>query len=355
MGLEFGDAAPWFDAPIASATRFHFSVAGGRYVVIGFLPPDAEARARAQRWFDDHRFLIDDRFASSFFVVRDAPAIASACDVLPGLRWYLDHDGAIARLYDAERPDGTVQGQWLLLDPNLRVLATTAFDEGEAIFRRLAALPPPDLHAGCLVPAPVLIVPRVFEPQLCRQLIELYERQGGQESGVMREVGGRTVAQFDDFKRRCDATIEDEGLKRALRQRIGRRLTPEIRKAFQYSATRIERYIVACYDAADGGYFRAHRDNTTKGTAHRAFACSINLNAEEFEGGDLRFPEFGSTTYRPPTGGAVVFSCAVLHEATPVTRGRRFAFLPFLYDEAGERLRRENLQHLGPAGAEAAA
>jgi hypothetical protein len=32
--------------------------------------------------------------------------------------------------------------------------------------------------------------------------------------------------------------------------------------------------------------FRAHRDNTTKGTEHRRFTVSINLNAE-FEGGGL--------------------------------------------------------------------
>ena len=114
-------------------------------------------------------------------------------------------------------------------------------------------------------------------------------------------------------------------------------------KAFRFEVTRIERYIVACYDAEDGGYFRPHRDNLTSGTAHRQFACSINLNAEEFEGGDLRFPEYGARTYRPPTGGAVVFSCSLLHEATPVTRGTRYAFLPFLYDEAGEKIRRQNL------------
>jgi hypothetical protein len=34
-------------------------------------------------------------------------------------------------------------------------------------------------------------------------------------------------------------------------------------------------------------------------------------------------------------GGAVVFSCALLHEATRVTAGRRYAFLPFFYDDAG--------------------
>jgi predicted 2-oxoglutarate/Fe(II)-dependent dioxygenase YbiX len=163
------------------------------------------------------------------------------------------------------------------------------------------------------------------------------------------------VPVLDDFKKRRDATIADVQLCAALTDRLGRRLTPEIRKAFQFAATRVERHIVACYDATDGGYFRAHRDDTTKGTAHRRFAVSINLDAEAHDGGDLRFPEFGSRTYRPPTGGAVVFSCSLLHEATPVTRGRRYAYLPFLYDEAAAKIRQENLQFLErPQGSEAA-
>ena len=67
---------------------------------------------------------------------------------------------------------------------------------------------------------------------------------------------------------------------------------------------------------------------------------TINLNADDYEGGDLRFPEYGPRTYRAPTGGAIVFSCSLLHEATPVTKGRRFAFLPFLYDEDGAQAAR---------------
>jgi predicted 2-oxoglutarate/Fe(II)-dependent dioxygenase YbiX len=43
----------------------------------------------------------------------------------------------------------------------------------------------------------------------------------------------------------------------------------------------------------------------------------------------------------------VVFSCSLLHEATPVTRGRRFAFLPFLYDEQAAKVREANNPHLG--------
>ena len=194
--------------------------------------------------------------------------------------------------------------------------------------------------------APVLIVPRIFEPALCRRLIDFYEAEGGVRSGVMREIDGKTVGVLDSFKSRRDAHVRDEAFRAELRGRIQVRLLRQITNAFQFEATRIERYVVACYDAQEGGYFRAHRDNTTAGTAHRKFACSINLNAEEFEGGDLRFPEFGSQTYRPPTGGAVIFSCSLLHEATPVTRGRRYAFLPFFYDQAGAEVRERNMHKL---------
>jgi len=42
----------------------------------------------------------------------------------------------------------------------------------------------------------------------------------------------------------------------------------------------------------------------------------------------------------------VIFSCALLHEATPVTRGTRYAFLPFFYNDEAARIRRENEQFL---------
>ena len=73
---------------------------------------------------------------------------------------------------------------------------------------------------------------------------------------------------------------------------------------------------------------------------------TINLNAEEYDGGDLRFPEYVDHRYRAPTGGAVVFGCGVLHEALPVTRGTRYALLPFLFDEEAEKLRNANLAFL---------
>jgi predicted 2-oxoglutarate/Fe(II)-dependent dioxygenase YbiX len=196
--------------------------------------------------------------------------------------------------------------------------------------------------------APILVVPRIFEPELCQTLIRYYEERGGEESGYMVERDGRTVmVQGVHHKRRRDQEILDESLKKACVNRIRDRLIPEILKAYQFHATRIERYIVACYDAETGGYFRPHRDNTTKGTAHRRFAVSLVLNTGEFEGGNVRFPEYGRQTYCPPAGGAVVFSCSMLHEATPVTAGKRYVFLPFLYDDPAAKIREENLQFVG--------
>jgi hypothetical protein len=41
-----------------------------------------------------------------------------------------------------------------------------------------------------------------------------------------------------------------------------------------------------------------------------------------------------------------VFSCSLMHEATPVTKDQRFAFLPFLYDEAAAKIREANNKFL---------
>ena len=93
----------------------------------------------------------------------------------------------------------------------------------------------------------------------------------------------------------------------------------------------IEAPIVGCYDTDCGGRFGRHRDNTSSLTAHRQFAVTINLNPDrEYDGGELRFPEFGRELYRPAEGGALVFSSSLLHEVVPVTRGRRFGAFTFL-------------------------
>lgn len=337
MPLQLGEPAPWFTAPTPSNPQFVFDTAAGRYVLMLFLPAgDAAAASAALQALAAHRARFDDEQFSAFIVVRDPATAASAHD-MQGLRWFLDLDGAVSRLYGALGADGEEWPMWLLLDPTLRTIGRVQIGAGQRIFDHMSRLSAPAQHAGVPLHAPVLIAPRIFEPELCERLIALHEADGGRFTGVMRDAGERTVAVMDELKKRRDVLVEDEDLQALLRERLQRRLFPLIQRAFSFGVSHIERYVVSCYDAADGAVFHAHRDSTTKGTAHRKFACSINLNAG-FEGGDLRFAEYGARTYRPPPGGAVVFSCALLHEATRVTAGRRYAFLPFFYDEAGAQV-----------------
>ena len=351
--LSVGDQAPWFHGSALNGNaNYAFDSVAGRAVLLLLGGSMAwPATAQALLAIRKHRDLFDDHTACFFGVSTDPEDVSQGRieQQLPGIRWFLDHDRRISTLYGGASDEGNGRVRYapsfLLLDHRLRVAARFPVEDAEAAIAataRLAAL-------GCEVQAaPVLVVPRVFEPEVCRYLIDLYERNGGSESGFMQDRGGMTVPVVDHgFKRRSDYAIEDSNLQNALKARLSSRLLPEIARAFNYEVTRVERWLVACYDGdKGGGFFNAHRDNTTRGTAHRRFACTINLNAEEFEGGELRFPEYGPRSYRAPTGGAVVFSCSLLHEAMPVTKGSRYAFLPFFYDDAGAALREENRQYL---------
>lgn len=347
--LQIGEPAPWFHAPALNGNpHYAFNTAAGRWILMLFIGrasgPGAPA---ALELVGRHRELFDDSRACFFGVTVD-PADAEEGRVaqqLPGIRWLLDYAGTASTAYGAQPEEGDYSPFWLVLDPMQRVALHGPLEAGPAIIARFAAL----ARTPQAIPAPVLVVPGVLPEGLCRHLIELYDREGGTESGFMREVDGVTRTLVDHgHKRRADYTITDKGVIAALHKRMFHVLRPMIRRAFQFDATRIERSIVACYDSEQGGYFRPHRDNTTKGTAHRKFAVTINLDASAYDGGDLAFPEFGPQTYRAPTGGAVVFSCSLLHEARPVTRGRRYAYLPFLYDDEGARLRERNLAFVEP-------
>ncbi|MCX7359669.1 MAG: 2OG-Fe(II) oxygenase [Alphaproteobacteria bacterium] len=340
--LAFGEALPLLHAATNRNEQFALGALGGRFVLFCAIQ-DIESESAKVALAAIPR---DPRHETHHLLAIFSAGQSNAALEALAVNRLVFNDTKIAAacgLFDPREPDG----RWLLLDPTLRVLVSWPLAEAEAALRTFAGAPPPDRHLGA-GQAPVLIAPNVFEPSFCRRLIEYYGEQGAAPSGItQQDTSGRTFVSLDDsFKRRSDCLIEDEQLREATMQRIYWRLAPMIERAFMWRPTRMERYLVARYDAESGGFFKPHRDNTTHGTAHRRFAVTINLNADQYEGGDLRFPEFGSRTYRAPTGGAVVFACAMLHEATPVTKGQRYAFLPFLYDDAGAKVREANNQYL---------
>jgi predicted 2-oxoglutarate/Fe(II)-dependent dioxygenase YbiX/peroxiredoxin len=358
--LEPGDVGPGFAQRSTSNPRYVLGTAAGRYLVLCFFHSAAQPiAAKALDAALARTDLFNDRFASFFGISTDPTdeTEGRVTERVPGYRYFWDFDLSASRLYGAaprepaqdSAQDAMRRGLWVVLDPTMRVIATFPMTRDSAelnrVFACLEGLPPPERFAGIPLQAPILYLPRVFEADFCQRLIAAHDAQGGETSGFMRQIDGRTVRVNDArHKVRRDVNITDPALIAAVQERIMRRVVPEIAKVHQFYATRMERYLVACYAADDGGHFAPHRDNTTSGTAHRRFAISINLN-DDFDGGAVAFPEYGPQAFKAPTGTAVVFSCSLLHSVSRVTRGQRYAFLPFVYDDAAARIRAAN-RHL---------
>ena len=314
--LGVGERAADFvlNGPAGVPARF-YAHAGGRPTAMVFSRDSADPRL-----IDLAERLAGRPDVALFCVMTHEP---TANVSLPG---WSDPKGTVTAAYGVTVGDLTA----VVLDPNLRVVGVVSGDHlAEQAIALLDGAVYRDHAVQVTTQAPVLLQPRVLNEAYCNRLIRLWEQDGGVETGVARA----SSEVFDaSVKRHRDHTINDPQLLRELTSVVGRRVLPEIRKAFAFRATRFEGFKIACYDAATGGFFRPHRDNLTPSTTHRVFALTINLN-ESYEGGQLRFPEYSNHLYRPDAGAALTFSCAHLHEVRDVTAGRRFVLLSFLYGE----------------------
>src|SRR5476651_1808814 len=174
--------------------------------------------------------------------------------------------------------------------------------------------------------APVLVLPRVFESDFCTQVIRLWEKGDHQDSGVSSRYGTVGVA---ELKRTEDYMVTEPMMQKAISDRLAYRIGPELTKVFAFDRQfTFDAHVILSYSAEGKHFFSAHRDNGAPTTADRAFAVSLNLN-DDFAGGELVFPEYAGVKVSPPAGAAAIFSCSVLHQALPVTRGRRFVLTTF--------------------------
>lgn len=343
--MQPGDVAPWWKQ---GRYKFVFDRAAGRYIVLSFFGSARDAMGQAaldtvREWC--HKRCADD---IAFYCVSADPFGAKAAradQVCDGLDFIWDTDRAVHQAY------GVGSRMWIILDPMLRVIKIIPFTGDGAHIPSLGELLDalsPSLHPGVEGAVPILVLPNVFEPAFCEHLIGRYEAHGGRESGFMEEVGGKTTELHDpDWKSRSDFLVTDASLIELINERMARRVGVMVQRTFQFKFSRIERYLVACYSAESKGHFGPHRDDTVRGTEHRRFAVSVNLNAE-FDGGGISFPEFSPREFRAPVGAAVIFSASLLHRVSKVTRGRRYAFLPFIHDEDAERVQLANLGFVRP-------
>lgn len=323
-----GERAPDFVLPARGRPTRFYGFAGGEPLAMMF-PPLGGGEACAE--------LVGS--------LRGLAAVVVArweLETEPGAVVFTDEEGTISDAYGAAEGAGRV----VVLDQNLRVRRTVDASETLPFGPALAA---PVLEAVSRLPvvearrvtaqAPVLFVPGALPPSACSELIELWASKNEATGVETSEYEGRANVRRDELKRRRDHVVQDDRVMKLLVGTVGRRVIPEVHRAFSFPATRFEGFKIVRYDSESRGFFRPHRDNLSPATSHRRFALTLNLN-DDYEGGELRFAEYGPMTYRPAAGEALLFSCSLLHEVTEVTRGCRFALLSFLFGD-GDRRRSE--------------
>ena len=334
-GLERGERAPDFALPLQDGTPTRFySRAGGCPVVLLLFDP-----VRAAELAKLAEVLLEAGTAAPEVLAVVGKAGNGAIPHLADLPFpvFTDVAGAVKKGFRLTPDDEAIA---CVLDANLRVLRslpvrdleTAAGEIGAALASDASQVAAREIER----PAPILVVPRVLTGDDCQQVIEIWGKEN-RETGVEQSlVGQREEVISHDNKSRRDHVVTGDDLLRSLTSKVGRRVIPEIRQAFAFKATRFEGFKIVRYDAEEGGLFHAHRDNLSPATAHRRFGLTVNLN-EGYEGGHIRFPEYGPNLYRPHAGAALLFSCALLHEVTPVTEGSRFALLSFIFGEEEAR------------------
>ena len=346
--LTLGDFAPVFSPlldQVGQKWSFYRRPISGRPLVLAFCGDTNDAAALIGQLRDGRVQL--EAANIGVLVVNGKTVAANAADAerhniaFPLLS---DADGKVSGMYGLPPPTGTavVAPTLILLNVNFRVVAVLHPQPrqdvvGEIVARFARAIPaiePREIETH----APVLLIPGVLERDLCSRLIDLWESGGNRASGVNRSGSGKIkIGDNPSMKIRRDHYITDPAITRELGQKFRRRVVPEIFKAFKHRATYLHNLKVGCYESQSHGYFRAHRDGVNPLQMNRRWGMSINLNTDEYDGGHLRFAEYGPHLYRPPTGGAVIYAGSLLHEALDVTAGRRFVLLSFLCgdEEAG--------------------
>jgi AhpC/TSA family len=303
-----GDRIPEFILPDPQVQlRNFYDVVSGRPTVLVL----AANTARQDQWdeikgYADAQPLLAERDVDLIIVSNDGvESLAMVSKAIPAPAiWLADVKGAVnlaLRRGASFELSGIVS---FVLDSNQRVLALKGPGAGHgpwalSVVRTLSS-EAPQILAGV---APVLILPRVLEEQICRRL--LAELSAGAPADTPVPIRDATLA----------ATVSRQML---------RRVGPEVDKVFSFDDFNFEALALRYEDAAtpEGrpGDLRREAADLEKG---RSFHLLLDLDAEAYRGGGVRFPEYGAHVYRPGTGGALVYAGGLMRELRAIEAGRR--------------------------------
>jgi peroxiredoxin len=327
--LDAGDAAPFVHAPdhAGSPVATGADLLAGKPILLLFCPAlDELAKLRDLAGLQAALFVISRDGIEANAAARDRLALPVAI--------LADTRAEIFKGYGVDPYPAAPAPTLFILDAGHRVARVlermepaALVAEARAELARLSTARPATRLSSH---PPVLVLPRMLSLADCDFLAEIWRRKvpeyatdGFTNDGTRKEAGDFKVVHDGLYGKAVEYIVQEEGLQRFIDGRLRRRLLPEIRKVFQTTGLKREGYRIAGYEAREGGYLNPHRDNSTPTNANRRFTMTVNLNAGDYEGGELRFREYGEEVYAVERGTAIVWSASLLHEVLPVTKGRR--------------------------------
>jgi peroxiredoxin len=301
-----GDRLPDFVLPDSGGVlRYLYDIAGTRPLVLVLVANSA----RQDQWdeikgYADLAPAFESTGVDLVIVSNDGvESLALVSKVIPApALWLADVKGVVnlaLRTGAGFEASGVAS---FLVDSDQRVIALRGPEPGQAAWaygaaRALRAEAPLAMASN----APVLILPRALDLPTCRELLA-----------------------------RClpapaPLPLAEGPLAQAVARQLLRRIGPEVDKVFSFDDFRFEGLSLGQDEAAPEALRRVERrrDNRDVEQGGRSFSLILDLDAEGYEGGAIRFPEYGAHAYRPETGAALVHAGGLLRLVEPVTAGRR--------------------------------
>ncbi len=305
--LSPGDIAPPFALPTDKGDAFDLygDDVAGNFIAIVFCPGGISNATGQLQGFAERYELLQEKGVVVVAVSDESqPELAEQRQSLElPFELLSDHDRKLFAGYGIATRDNQPDSQpvTLLVRPNLHCLDLMRDGlHAETVLELVCGQRDQQNETALGFQPPILMVPDVLTRDDCQRLIETYNAPNVPIVQLSEldelNIEGDVKARVADYDRqdRIDHFITDEESKTFVSKRLQARLLPEIKKAFHYTVTSFEGLRIGCYEGERGGRAHGHRDNSLPDVAHRRFAVSINLNAEDFKGGEIRFPEFGA-------------------------------------------------------------
>lgn len=346
VSFSKGHFLPWFTLLNQDGKLREIQLYGGACLLVCLVPPDEEKL----RSLLAERAALRDRLNKAdlgiVFVVAAGVEEVKSLHRATGatISFWADGERAVHDFLGADSPNSP---RFVFTDPNLKTLELIDGWQAPGFFETMLerALAFKGSGRARDIDAPVLMLPDVLSPDLCQRVIDYFE--SGQKYKGTIGVGKEAQVKAET-KIRTDVNVRDRAFLMELDEHIGLSAYTELKKIGDFTVSHRERYKIGCYDSAVGGHYGQHRDTFSLTLANRRYSMSIGLN-DDFDGGGLVFPEYSDRVYKLPAGSAVIFPSTLFHRVEPVTAGKRYVMVSFLYDEAGAAFRSSHKGHLGQA------